>query len=471
MKTMLKRFGQWLVMVSLALAGCARPVITQPPPTETIEPSPVPSATPTVEPTATMTQVITIKTPMPEPSSLETVTPPLTVREPSAIELNAYLEKVRPDLCYVLSASDMHYQDFSGDGEADLIVYSFNLVVMVWVADHYTEPFCLQAGWSRGGSPSADFTFEDWTGDGTPEIVVDYGRLGGGTGLFIGSTTRSIVHCAEKGCNLVWDAPISSDTDDYNTGGLAYYKLEMKSIIDSSGRPAIRTIDTGFSIYCCSEWGSQFTESLNVFTSTMSIYSWINSSFELSDEQIVSRGYRVDSQAGLTASGPSGVVAAVVARPNYSAGNTNEFCELSISDNVIGSRFGCRGNFTVVEWKDIIGDQQPEIVVVAYSAAYPYDDEGNELGDENCMHQHLIAYQWSGSVVTEIADVTGCVVRQDLYGVRLEDWDDDGQLEILAAEWVIQGQCTDVGCPVNLVDQIYKWNGSRFIFWDDVPSQ
>lgn len=469
MNTITKRFGLWMVMVNLVLAGCAGPVETQLPPTQTVELSSAPETTPTVQLTAAPTQEIATKAP--EPSLIETMVPTLTVREPSAIELNAYLETVNPDLCYGSSASDIHYQDFSGDGEADLIDYSYNLVVMVWATDHYTEPFCLQAGWSRGGPPSAVFAFEDWTGDSTPEIVVDYGRLGGGTGLFISSITRSIVHCTETGCGLVWEAPISSDTDDYNTGGLAYSELEMKPIIDSAGKPAIRTVDTGFAIYCCSEWGSQFTESLNVFTSTLSTYSWTGSSFELSDEQIVAWAYQITSQAILTARGPSNVVATIVARPNYAAGNKNEFCELWVDDKVIGFRFGCRKNFTTVEWKDITGDQQAEIVVVAYSAAYPYDDEGNELGNENCMHQHLLAYHWSGSDATEIANVTGCVIRQDLYGVRFEDWDNDSQPEILAADWVSQGQCSDAVCPANLVDEIYKWNGSRFVFWDNVPSQ
>lgn len=90
------------------------------------------------------------------------------------------------------------------------------------------------------------------------------------------------------------------------------------------------------------------------------------------------------------------------------------------------------------------------------STDYPYGPE-DLLSDETCMHQRLLAYQWNGDQAVEIANVAGCVTQEDLYGVRLEDYDHDGQLEIQAAH---NGQ---------LRNRAYKWTGSKFVLWGDIP--
>ncbi|MBL8046759.1 MAG: hypothetical protein JNL09_09470, partial [Anaerolineales bacterium] len=95
-----------------------------------------------------------------------------------------------------------------------------------------------------------------------------------------------------------------------------------------------------------------------------------------------------------------------------------------------------------------------------------YDAEGNDLTEKHCVHQRLVAFQWNGETATPIANITGCVIREDLYGVLLKDFDNDGQTEILAAK-------TDFDSSGRRIDvtEIYKWNGSQFVFWDDVPGQ
>ena len=137
--------------------------------------------------------------------------------------------------------------------------------------------------------------------------------------------------------------------------------------------------------------------------------------------------------AQLTATNGQGAIAVVSVKNNGAADNNNDVCQLTVAGQSVGGSFGCRGNFTTVEWKDITGDGVPDIVAIAFSAGDPVDSKGNSLADDHCMHQRLLASQWDGQPATPIANVAGCVMREDLYGVRLADVDGDGKLEIEAA--------------------------------------
>jgi hypothetical protein len=108
-----------------------------------------------------------------------------------------------------------------------------------------------------------------------------------------------------------------------------------------------------------------------------------------------------------------------------------------------------------VAWRDLTGDGRDDVVVTAFSAGYPYGPE-DLLSDTNCMHQRIIAYQVEDGIASEIANVAGCVERSDLYGVRLLDVDQDGQVEILAAP------------NGDLNNRAYEWNGQRFVLWGEV---
>ncbi len=75
------------------------------------------------------------------------------------------------------------------------------------------------------------------------------------------------------------------------------------------------------------------------------------------------------------------------------------------------------------------------------------------------MHQRMIAYGWTGQIAKQIANIAGCVQDDDLFGVRLIDLDQDGQIEILAAG------------DGSTEQQAYKWNGEAFVFWSYVPEK
>ena len=149
-----------------------------------------------------------------------------------------------------------------------------------------------------------------------------------------------------------------------------------------------------------------------------------------------------------------------------------QFVNCIQEEEIVGSKFGCKPNFTVVQWQDITNDDQLEIIVTTLSADKSQDVSPSEdlLNEEGCLNQRLLAYQWSQDNIREIANIAGCVVQADLYGVQLKDWDDDGQLEILAAD-----QLTDPATyysswsePI-VEDRIYKWSGVEFTFWKRMP--
>lgn len=421
---------------------------------------------PTVPPTARATQPPVSAANTDRPTELPNA--PLTVHEPTIAQVNAFVRFYDPDFCgydpqTVFESADVSgdgkpdavlwddlavpgervglawvYQDVSGDQIDDLLIYGWDgLLVTVWNGDHYSEPLRLAAGWSRGDLPEVTVALEDWTGDGVPEIVFDVRSLGGGTGLWITATGRSLIHCAPAGCQVVWSDTLFSDTTDYNSGGMARYAIDMRLVTDSAGQAALRVVDNSFSIHCCSEWrtgdgGEPRLDTLRIYTSTLTLWSWTGAAFERQEPQIIHQAQVIDSQSRLSATNRDGVEVSVSWAHNHAAGNANEYCQLQVGGVVLGPYFGCRHDFTTVAWQDLTGDGLEDVVLTAFSAGWPVGPE-DVLSDINCMHQRLIAYQWSADDAVEIANVAGCVERDDLYGVRLLDVDQDGQVDILAA--------------------------------------
>jgi hypothetical protein len=416
------------------------------------------------------------------PSHTPTFGPFLTFRIPEINQLDAYLKTTFPDDFYKLPDDiQLLYHDVNGDGEDDLLVDLFlQVIVMLWLEDHYGEPFRINyPRWKY--DPSSRTLLEDWTNDGIPEIIFDYRVDTGGTGFVSTWWLRHIIHCNENSCNLAWRGLTGGYVQDTNFGGTVVTRVDMRLIDNEDGLPTIRRLSNEFSIYCCS--GVDYPSDdynpriLNVNQSTLDLFVWNGVEFELVDEQVVRLPYSIESQASLSAFGPMGVLANVSAESNRYQSPQNDVCQLFIKGEPIGSHFGCKRNFTTVEWRDITNDGRDEVVVTTLSGAFCYDVDGTELCKDEFVHQRLIVYEWDGQEARNIANVAGCVVQEDLYGVRFEDFDHDGIDEILAASSLfLQIDCEwGHNCWYEIATipgiLIYKWNGEKFVFWDDLPGQ
>lgn len=487
-------FGVWVLGLTVFVSACTPsqvniptvptdvlPMMTQPPqPTAETLPTELVLSTVAI---ATATKNSPTKLP-PTPQPTATPRDQLTERFPTLFQLNSYLKETIPDfygldyshtltpedvnqdgrLEYVYRYPDgeiltgMYFEDVNGDSEDDLVVTSFaDVIVMFWMNDHYTNPYWRSSfGFSRCNDPLMRINFEDWTGDGIPEVVGQYITSSGGSALCVYETKKIIVHCDLTECTEVWTGVVDERIEDGNTGGMLQQHVQMTPVLDEENQPGIRALEEGFSISCCDVLIGGSRPS-GILTSTLTLYTLNGNLFVETERQIVSFPRPFNIQPVLNVTNSKGVLALVTPEFNFSASSPNEFCDLYIGGDHAGPRFGCRNGFTVVMWQDITGDDEADVIVITYSAGYPIDREGNSLDEISCMHQHLLAFQYNGQSATEIANVTGCVIRDDLFGVRLEDLDGDGNPEIIAAP---NGE---------LGHRAYKWDGTQFVFWSELP--
>lgn len=324
-------------------------------------------------------------------------------------------------------------------------------------------------------APSSHTYLEDWTNDGIPEIIFDYRGDSGGTGVRYYYWSRHIIHCQQQ-CWFVWQYSTDYLTDQHNSGGLFLRNADIQLSTSNPLTPTLQHTEELFSIY---DYDRPFDandpldslDRLVVYTTTQTIFEWNGATFEETGSQILEPRYVVDAQPNLTATN-DGVTVQIKAEPNRLLGQENDVCGLYWNEQELAPPFGCKETLTNVQWLDMTNDGEKEIVIITFSGKWPADMEGNELSDIDCVHQRLLAYQWLNNMAVEIANVAGCVVQSDLYGVRMEDLEGDGQPEIIAADsWFTDPLCYQsadhpyLGCWYELGHRnlIYRWNGSQFI--------
>lgn len=442
--------------------------------------------TPRLYPTYTSRppRATTTEAPATDIAATSTMTNSLALRKPTTDELKSYLQLAFPvDFYGIDDSANIIYADVSGDGQDDLIVDNFlEVIVLIWSGHTYLQPYRLHYSYWKY-DPGSTIKLEDWTNDGTPEVIFDYRGDTGGTGIVTRWWKRHVIHCGEFGCRLVFETDMGSETDDYNLGGVSISNVSVRVNANLAREPIVRKSSERFSVFCCWLMENESRDfpftSLNVFTSTVSQYIWNGSVFTLTSEQVASLPVAIDGSSVLTATSSAGISAFVVAESNNAADSLNDQCQLKVADQPTGPVFGCKRNFTSLSWRDITGDGREDLMVVALSGAYDLALSSKPLSEKGCAHQRLLLYDIAAPAPREIANVTGCVVRSDLFGVRLEDFDQDGQTEIVAAKTPY----TEEICRDNLIGscwyqlahtpaiEIYKWNGSHFVFWDDVPGQ
>ena len=442
------------------------------PPTNTPEPSPAITATlaQTVPPAATDTA-----TAVPIPSFL------LTKSEPTLAEIEDFLS-LSPVLFFypdrgleLISLNDyfmendlteyaqIFYEDANGDGESDLILADMFpflwsngfIVVSLWDGEQYGTPLVIMDGAKY--SPGLRVTFEDWTNDANSEVIFDFKSDTGGTGFLETTWTRYMIHC-ETTCNVAWWG-ITGQLSNYTSIGLVTTITERS--LDEENNPGFVVINKSFYAPDVKGYG-HISSSQRVFTSTMKTYTWNGTFFEKISENVLEPEYTVTSDSVLSASSQTNGTATITSELDESDSYRPIFrCTLNLNDEPTGEAFECLPDFTKVFWQDITSDGRTELVVLATGLGI----------------QQLLAFEVEEQEVTQIANVVGDIIRSDLFGVRLDDIDEDGQFEILAGRGY-QTEGTD--CKIyddiypdptefcwwnelDLWEEIYRWNGQMFM--------
>ncbi len=487
-----------LVMTSVVLlTACTTPQIPQttPLPSATLLPStqtPEPSAT--LDPTenaqatlhanatqnavhfetavAAMTATALVKptnTPFLTQTPSLTPTPtqpvPLTSREPTLDELADFLgvgfDEYFDDGKWVKNF-DLVYEDVTGDGQTELVfTRPPHLYVLKWDNNQYQVVFTERGYWTRG-LPNSSIALEDWTQDGISEIIFDNTSLSGGSGWFVYDTVRKVIHCDETNCQIIWSDLIGIHDDLYAGGILERYRVETNPLTNENGEPILRTLEEGFSVNHLPEFvhdyrPHDFTDGLYVFTSTVTLYAWNGVTFEPAETQIVSLPQLVSSDLQTTAIRSDGTSAEVIIREQLTMDFWRENCQVVIDHTALDLQFPCSDKFTKIEWLNVVGDAQEEVVLNTFSGLTYEQSKENGYGIQ-CQYQRLLIFQPTGDTYTLIANITGCIEESDLYGVRLEDVNGDGQFEI-------RSRGTYWGGP----ELLYTFNGTAFTLSAELP--
>jgi hypothetical protein len=453
----------------------------------------LPTATPTITPTPSLTPVppTATATVTPSPTVSPTPMPRLTVREPDLHELQTYLARVPVrffskiestteyfegyfDQFPLTESVQIMYEDVNGSGELDLIVADLQpyiwgrgmLVVLLW-ENGYGEPLLLTG--SAKYSPKHRVLLEDWLGDGKPEIIYDFQSDTGGTGYSGTTRTRYVIQCHEQ-CDVIW-WHVTGRHESYYTVGWTHTEVEQTVI---AGNPTLLVSSESFyspgleHVFFENVFSRVYSRGYWVLTSTEKVFTWNGTIFELNDERVVSSPYYVESDSILTATHSSGAQAVVLTEfRDDEVWNPIYNCTLSVNGLPFHEPFYCNPAFTTVAWRDIIGDGREEIVVTALAFA----------------KQRLLAFRWNGTEARLIADVSGDVIRSDLFGVALDDLDGDGQLVIRAGLFDRSSLSFCAMYPAifspdreeeevcwdewHFTEVVYKWDGFQYVRQDE----
>lgn len=442
------------------------------PPTNTTEPSPATTATQarTVPPAATDTA-----TAIPVPSFS------LTKREPTLAEIEDFLS-LSPVLFFypdrgselislngyfiendLTEYAEIFYEDVNGDGESDLILADMFpflwsngfIMVSLWDGERYGAPLVIMDGAKY--QPGLHVTFEDWTNDTNPEVIFDFKSDTGGTGFLETTWTRYVIHC-QTSCNVAWWG-ITGQLTNYTSIGLITTITERS--LDEEDNPSFSVTNESFHAPDIKGYG-HISSSQHIFTSTMKIYTWNGTFFEQISEDVLVPENTVTSDSVLYASSKINGTATITSELDESDSYRPIFsCTLNLNDKPISESFECLPDFTKVFWQDITSDGTEELVVLATGLGM----------------QQLLAYEFKEQEVNQIANAVGDIIRSELFGVRLDDIDEDGQFEILAGRGY-QTEGTD--CKIyddiypdptefcwwnelDLWEEIYRWNGQMFV--------
>lgn len=423
---------------------------------------------------------------------------PLTVQQPTLEQLEYYLVQFPPfsDESVILpehrqdepfnwyETDAIHYVDLNNDDQLDLVAHSYmHIAVMVWIDGQYSQPFQL-LDTSGHRNPYSKVTFEDWTFDDVPEVIFHERQIpASGTDIGGYRFKDTVIHCTESECHSIWDGVVFDNFNAYLVDGTWIQQTKIHQSLSEASIPEINTTTTEFvygCVYACYlendlplPAGQHTYNARNRVGSTIQQhYRWNGAVFELESEKWLNEPYAIEISSQLEAVNNMDDKAKIMmeAVATGYAGQRFPQCQLFINDNMVGEPYFC--DSANVTWQDITGDGHEELIVNAYAGFAGVQD-----GEKECAHQRLIAYQQSDEVFHQVANVTGCLVQIDLFGIHLENIDDDPALELVAAGYIYTDfetkPCYAGFCwyEPNYINDIYDWNGVEYIFSHIIPRE
>lgn len=373
------------------------------------------------------------------------------------------------------------FEDINGDGAEDLIVTDIHLVaIFLWQDTAYQSPFVWFSEYPLIAS------LEDWTADGVNELVYQEATYDHwGTGVFSKGWGPTVIYCQLTHCDIVFSTSLIVQSFDMSKSGANLGWRTLTKGVNPAGEPTIHIHSQRLMFYhhyftinsipitaTNEEW--QNPEWVRIPPQSETTYTWTGETFTKT-EYITTPNTVVLPEANTVAKHPDFGVAQVQIESNYSADSGNDVCLVLWQETPITSRpFGCKKELTYLTWQDVTQDGQAELLVATTSGYNPnfgekYGWEGEEI---DCIHQRLIIYTLKTGRLTQIADVVGCVVNDTLFGVRLEDINQDGQVEILTGgrSWYGEPICyhyntghwTECWQGYDPRPETYVWNGIYF---------
>lgn len=434
-------------------------------------------------------------------SPIPVITETLETTEPSEIAQPFELTQRHPDenaLADYLtdqnsgpfsSIETILFADVSGDGEEDLIAISDQepIFILIWDGQQYDSP--QETGYWPEGRFEADgrHTYlKDYTGDRVPEIVSDVWVTRGEDDYSAIDWTRQITFCEQDSCRVIWQDWFAAYGDAPTSTGMFYYNSSDYVYRNDVGDLILERLYFGLSLFWpytgppnepqlhpeqnAAVLGLDTGEKLYVDVDLLRRYIWDGQAYVFLEDEILEPLQLIERDATHQATGPDGTLALVrFELDETSQTYRNDRCQVFVDGEPASLPFGCKDEFTTIEWRNVVGDNKPELVMETISG-----DQSSMwldlVAEKGCFHKRIQVYTWDGSFADQVANIVGCVRRSDLFGAHLRDYDEDGQLEILAAtDWpqFLEPEQPDGFSQdymqFNQLVEIYEWNGQLFV--------
>lgn len=396
---------------------------------------------------------------------------PLIERRPSPSTMDEYLNQfIHPRQVEIFGYRTEHsrwqYADVSGDGEDDLILSGYIsgggtfVNVLVWMDNHYCAPY-MTSTYALGGGA---VTLEDWTNDDIPDLIFDtrsYGHSSVDSYSLTWSTT--VVTCQNENCRTILNLPRIFHYSQDSSGRTSTISTDFERS-NMSGIPSIHTRSEGFRL------GSPAydTTPLVIYPTTDRTYQWNGTTFEITQENGAWSGAVTNSMQILTATSTTGVNAAIMLESNddyspYGMPFGTMRCHLFIGEQEFFAPL-CYDRFVQVQWQDVTNDGEEELL---------FSTMGGLQKGQNCIHRNVTIIQLIDGDPTRLGVLSGCIIQANLYGVRVEDIDGDGQVELIAAKRLIDGEQSEVESPNRpwpiQLETVYRFNGTQFVQAETIP--